>query len=72
MWYGTGRQVSVLGCLAIAELMNSGGEVWYARHLEKGMGQHGCPQRLSILEKQVLLGMVVRLSNSSIWEVEGK
>lgn len=72
MLHRTGSQVSVLGCLAAAELMNSHGEVWYARHLGEGTDQRGCLQGLTILEKQVLLGMVVHLSNSSIWETESK
>lgn len=42
--------------LAIAELMNSHGNVWYARHLGKGTNQHGRLQMLIVLEKQVLLG----------------
>lgn len=58
--------------MAIAELMDSHGEMCYARHLEKGMDLHGGLQLLTILEKRVLLGMVVQFGNFSIWEMEGK
>lgn len=52
--------------------MNTHGNAWYARHLEKGTDQHGCLQMFTILEKQVFLGLVVPVCNPSVWEMEGK
>lgn len=56
-----------------AELMNSHGNVWHARHLETGTDQHGRLQMPTILDKQVLLGVMgVHACNPSTWEMEGQ
>lgn len=46
------KYATVLGCSAIAELMNTHRNAWYARHLEKGTDQHGCLQMFTILESR--------------------
>lgn len=52
--------------------MNSHGNVWYARHLEKGTGQYGCLQMPIVPKKQVFLHMVIHVCNPGAWETEGK